>query len=95
MTPRKLSKIIKEKGTYHAIAEELGVNVYYVHRYMTQDIEPQNNNIRAKMFLPIKKKRKSRAGQKIPKFMMTWRNLDTRQRNKLIVEALRKIEKLK
>ena len=89
-TPRKLATVIKtHNGKYHRIAKTLGVNVYWVYRYIKHGQEPSNLTIRAKMFLP--KKRKPHTGRsgfaKLPAHVQWWRKLPKDQRNEWVKSA--------
>lgn len=83
MTPRKLARAIKEHKTQHRIAAALGVNPYYVNRYLKYGKEPTSKTIRAKMgFPPLRKKHTGRSGfAELPDHVKWWRKLDKRNRD--------------
>ena len=88
--PLKLRRAIKEhKGRYHRIANALGVNVYWVHRFLKNGIEPKNKEVRAKMgFPPLRKKHTGRSGfAELPEYIKWWRKLDKGSRDQHIRNA--------
>lgn len=89
MTPRKFSRAIREHKTQHKIAAALGVNPYYVNRYLKYGKEPTNKIIRDKMgFPPLRKKHNGRSGfRELPKHIQWWRKLDKVTRDKWIQRA--------
>lgn len=66
-TPPKLAKLYRQLGSFHKLADELGVNVAHVHHLIKQGIEPtdqteKGRETRAKLFLP-RRRRKPRQRQ--------------------------------
>ena len=77
MTPRKLARAIKEHKSQHKIARAIGVNVYYVNRFMKYGEEPKNAAIRKQMgFPPLRKKHDGRSKfRDLPAHVKWWRKL--------------------
>jgi len=61
-TPPKLVKLLRKCGSFHKAAEETRVNVWFIHKLVTQgkeptDHTPKGREIRRRMFLPRYKRR--------------------------------------
>lgn len=87
--PRRLQAVIKRnKGKYHPIAAELGINVFWVYTYINRGKEPRNPDIRKRMYLPPLRKPKSQStsGQKAepPHHIQWWRSLHKDTRSDII-----------
>lgn len=87
--PRKLAAVFKKNNfKYHPIAKELKVNVYWIHTYITKGKEPQNAEVRKRMFLPALKKRKPNNGRsgftELPESIQWWRKLKKDERDQWI-----------
>ncbi|MBI5297966.1 MAG: hypothetical protein HY869_21020 [Chloroflexi bacterium] len=54
--PNKLVRAYREHGSFHKLADALGLNVRYVHELLVKGIEPSNPETRVKLFLPRKPK---------------------------------------
>ena len=66
--PPKLIKKLRSLGSFHKLADEIGVNVRWVHGLITAGIEPTDRtehgrDIRARLFL---RRRKRKARQRRP-----------------------------
>ncbi len=69
--PRKLAKIVKEQnGRYWKIAEACeGINVSYVYKYLKYGIEPINEEVRVKMFLPKRQRKPRQPKEPMPEWL--------------------------
>lgn len=82
-TPPKLVKQLHKCGSFHKLADEIEVNVKYVHELITKGIEPTDRTelgreIRAKLFL-TKYRRKGkprRPRQPRPEHLRWWHKQD-------------------
>lgn len=85
-TPRKLAAAIRKHKTQHRIAQALGVNPYYVNRWMKYGEEPTSPKIRALMgFKPLHKRNDGRSGfAELPAHIQWWRKLDKGSRDQYI-----------
>lgn len=92
--PRKLFRLLKEyKFNRSLLAVAIGVNGGHISKLLNKGIEPQDNSIRVKMFLP-KLKLKRQAGAKRerkpePEFIKAWKHLPTDERHKVIKQYLK------
>ena len=69
--PPKLVAAFKKAGSYHALAEEIKVNVWFIHRLMAQGIEPgdrtpKSREIRRRMFMTKYKRRNRKRAPQTP-----------------------------
>ena len=94
-TPPRLVKAYKRAGSYHKLADEIGVNVRFVYELITDGKEPNDTTpalreIRHRLGL---KRRKPRAPKPkpppAPKHLIWWNNIGKEMRH-LIVERLYK-----
>jgi hypothetical protein len=88
MTPRKLAAAIKKhRDIQHLIADELGVNPYYVNRWMKFQEEPVNSITRQRMGFPkLRKKHSGRSGfAELPVQIQWWRKLKKDKRDEYIL----------
>lgn len=95
--PRKLNTVIKRNnGKYHRIAAELGVNVFWVHAYITKNKEPRNPDIRKRMHLPPLRKPRTAGGQKteLPNHIHWWRSLPKEIRSDIVRQAWTQLNSL-
>ena len=89
-TPRKFQRALKANhGSQHKTARTLGVNPYYVNRYLKYGIEPTSNPIRKAMgFQPLRKKHTGRSGfRELPEHIKWWRKLDKGSRDLYIKQT--------
>jgi len=85
-TPRKLAAAIRLHKSQHKIARALGVNPYYVNRWMKYGEEPRNADVRKRMgFRPLRKKHNGRSGfAELPAHVQWWRKLPKGERDQWI-----------
>lgn len=92
--PRKLFRLLKYWDFNRSLlAMAIGVNGGHISKLLNQGVEPQDNSIRVKMFLP-KLKVKRQQGQKRerkpePEFIKAWKHLPTDERHKVIKQYLK------
>ena len=89
--PKKLFRKLKEYQFNRSLtALAIGVNGGHLSKLLNQGIEPQDNSIRVKMFLPkLKVKRQQREKRDRPpepEYMKVWKHLPTKVRHKAIQE---------
>jgi hypothetical protein len=85
--PKKLVRAFRRAGTYHATAEALGVNVRYVHDLLRHGVQPKNEEVRIRLFLPKHPHRAPRPQQERrpdPEELRWWKRLPGSERHGLI-----------
>jgi len=95
--PRRLKAVIKRNnGRYHPIANELGINVFWVYNYIAKGREPRNPDIRKRLFLPPLRKPRAANGQKqeLPHHIQWWRSLDKETRSDIVRRAWTQLNSL-
>jgi len=84
--PIKLVRLYAQHGSYHKVAQERGVNVYWVYQLLKHGKEPTNPKIRQALYLP--KSRRAKAGtvktEPTPAHWNWWRHLPKDYRDKLV-----------
>ena len=81
--PPRLIKALRKAGSFHKLADELNINIKYVHELIRKGIEPTDRTehgreTRARLYLP-RRKRKTSKPRKPPKVKPPWRRWWTRQ----------------
>lgn len=71
-TPPKLARAYKKAGSFHKLADEIEVNVAYVHELITKGEEPTDRTelgreTRARLFLPRYRRKKGPRKPRQPK----------------------------
>ena len=95
-TPPKLVKKFRRAGSFHKLADEIKVNVKYVHELITEGKEPTDRTelgreIRHRLGL---RKHKPRASPRpkppaAPKFLQWWNNIGKEMRHTIVERVYR------
>ena len=93
-TPPKLVKKFRKCGSFHKLADEIGVNVRYVHELITEGKEPtdrtaRSREIRHRLALRKYKPKDRPKPPPAPKHLQWWNNIGKQMRH-TIVERLYK-----
>jgi hypothetical protein len=90
-TPPRLVREFRKAGSFHKLAEQLDVNVKYIHDLINKGIEPADSTptlrmVRHKLHLPKRKRRNRPRPQAEPQPEHTrwWRRLPKESREKII-----------
>jgi hypothetical protein len=87
-TPPKLVKKFKKAGSFHKLADEINVNVKYIHELITEGKEPNDTTptlreVRHRLYLR-KYKPRNRPKPPAPKHLIWWNNIGKEMRHFIV-----------